>query len=313
MIRNVKNALTFTLGLTFLIGCASHQPPEPEANVGPELSFNFEAREHENNELIGKFWSPVTQNYISWQQVDRFLPDGGWLFIGESLGHPDNERIATYLIEHLGRSGRLGAVALEVMNTEQQELLDEHLGERNIDEQELNWNPQVGEWNEVEGILEASLRYASRVIGADMSNENKNKVRTSQREVAHYSAGHSDYLANLIYRQFCQVFTQEQAAEMVDVHIARDQFIAAQIMGATVPSAVNVFIGEKGRIRTDYGVPVWLAEDINVRTLALVPVAASENPQDYVGSTYSGLDPAQLFYFIPGFQESSACAGSTAN
>lgn len=306
----VRNFLIVTIMSALLLAGCSSQPEEPATPKTSSLDFQFQAEQHKDNRLVGRFWSPVTQDYISWSQVDRFLPDGGWLFIGESLGHPDNAQIVEYFIEHLGRSGRLAAVAIEALHSDQQAYLDDVLGQRQVSADDLQWSSVNGEWESAQDVVLSATRFASRVVAADLSVENKNKVRTSRREVAHYSRDHSDYVAEFIYNRFCQLFTREQARNMVDVHIARDQHAASQITANTISSAVNIFVGDSNRIRDDIGVPLWLAEDINVRTLKLVPVTASTNPEDYVGSTLNGLDPAQLFYFIPSDGNADSCAAT---
>jgi len=45
-----------------------------------------------------------------------------------------------------------------------------------------------------------------------------------------------------------------------------------------------------------------------VRTLLLVGVGESENPETYVKDTFENKAPAQLVFFVPGMKQSDVCA-----
>jgi len=253
--------------------CAQTGDPEQMVNAPGELEFA--APLHRDHPLVGQFWSPVSEEFVSWQEVDRYLPAGGWLMVGEQHDHPDHHLLERFFIEYLGRQGRLGSVALEIPR---------------------------------EDLQRAATRYHVTAIAVDLGESARAKIRRSEREVAHFSQAHSDYLAKLIVDSHCGMFGADRAQPFVDVQIARDQHMAIQLMENTVPSAVSVFIGGSGHVRNDYGIPIWLADELNVRTLVLVQVNENTDPRSYLADRLDSQAPAQLLFFVPAIEPVDYCA-----
>src|SRR5690554_5742371 len=95
-------AIAALVVLLSLVGCTSSPPPKARASLAAQgpASVGFKGSEHVDNSLVGRFWSPVSEEYLSWSEVARFMPRGGWLMVGEQHDHPDHHSVQTFLISY---------------------------------------------------------------------------------------------------------------------------------------------------------------------------------------------------------------------
>lgn len=305
----VAAALSATI-LVALAACTT-SPQQPQAVMierGPAV-LHFAGTEHKENQLIGRFWSPVTKEFYAWSDVTKHMPRGGWLMLGEQHDHPDHHQIETFFTYFLAGQGILGHVVMEMVSVDQQYAIDRTTRAiENLRPQDIDWPEKGWPWPSYEQQVKTAMRLSKGLKAGDLSEMQKQNVRDAGNAIAHYSTEHSQYLAELIETSHCGMFSAEQAMPMVNMQIARDQLMAQQLTAYALADKVGVFIAGAGHVRADYGAPLWLADDVPVRTLLLVGVGESENPEDYFEHTFEGRNPAQLVFFVPGMKQVDYCA-----
>ena len=291
----------------------SHREGRVTVQQGGPATIPFQGSEYTDNPLIGQFWSPATESFVSWREVARYMPRGGWLMLGEQHDHPDHHLVQAYFIYYLAERGLLGHVAMEMIASDQQRAIDAYQGApERVKPEDLNWPSRGWPWERYEHQVKAALELSPRLIFGDLSTEQKNAVRTSEEGIAHYSDRHTAFMAELIVASHCNMFSIERATPMVDMQIARDQVMAQQMIAHALPGQVGVFIAGSGHVRADYGAPLWMAEDVPVHTLILVGVGEGSDPRDYlkvqgVSSGPEEKNPADLLFFVPGIPKVDYC------
>ena len=190
--------------------------------------------------------------------------------LGEQHDHPDHHLLELFFLDYLGRTGRLGAVALEIPRDD---------------------------------LISAAAEQAVTAVPIDLGEPARTKVRSSEREIAHFSEAHTNYLSQLIVDSHCGMFGLDQAKPFVDVQIARDQHMAIRLLELTEPAAVNLFIGGAGHVRNDYGIPLWLAKfRVNPR-----PIGRGYKREPRSGSNQALSDFAPFHTLFPCFARCRAC------
>ncbi|MGO1892129.1 MAG: ChaN family lipoprotein, partial [Luteimonas sp.] len=280
--------------------------PAPPGPAQPLLSF--QATGLADNALVGHFWSPSTQQFLDLKAVFEQLPEGGWMMIGESHDHPDHHRFEVLMVSFLAHVGRLGNIALEVVSGEQQEAFDRWLGRGDdASGDDLSWDPQRWSWMDYRDLVAMSLNAAPRVIAGDLSQEQRARALADGPPRGEHSPAHSSFLGELIVRSHCGHGTPEAFAPMVNVQLARDQNMAAQMAANTVEGKVNLLVAGSGHVRSDHGAPLWLPADMPRLSIVLQAVGESENPNDYLASHFDGRSAADLVYFVPALPPRDVC------
>ncbi|MCO4320386.1 ChaN family lipoprotein [Aliidiomarina quisquiliarum] len=316
MVRSQRRLVTFVVCIGFaigLVGCASDPDSQfgsPTIADGP-AKLEFEGTEHINNPLIGRFWSPVTQEFISWPEVARHMPRGGWLMVGEQHDHPDHHQMETFLTYFLAGQGILGHVVMEMVSpTQRRAIYQTNYFKRAAEDltaTKLNWPSDDWPWVRYEQQVKAAMRLSKGLKSGSLTQVQKESLQAFGDALALYSTDHLQYLTDQVETSHCGPFSAEETIQMVNMQIAEDQVMAQQMIAYALPDKVGLLIAGSGHVRADYGAPLWLADDVPVRTLLLVGVGASENPADYVQDTFYGQPAAQLVFFVPGTKQASSC------
>ncbi|WP_113906321.1 ChaN family lipoprotein [Aliidiomarina celeris] len=296
--------------LSFLLAGCTLMPSQDRASrssSGPG-AISFQGTEHRNNALVGKFWSPATEEFVPWREVAHYLPRGGWVMLGEQHDHPDHHLVQSYFIYYLAERGLLGHVAMEMVAANQQAAINAYQGTpERVTPQDLDWPSQGWPWERYENQVKAALELSPKLIFGDLSDAQKNAIKHNNEAIAHYSEAHTEQLADLIVASHCNMFSAERALPMVDMQIARDQIMAQQMIAYALPDQVGVFIAGSGHVRTDLGAPLWMADNVPVRTIILVGVSESEDPKAYQQGS------ADLLFFVPGIEQVDYCAAFKRN
>lgn len=298
----MKRTSLSILAVLALSGCAS------SAEQSPFTAMEYSAIEYADNELTGQFWSPAEQQLVSWNEVINRLPSDGWLLLGEQHDHPDHHRIQALFIQFLAEQGELGTVAMEMIATDQQRAVDTVFrSDAEPTAEALNW--QSGwPWEHYQAQVRVALLNAERVVAGDLSDSQKAAVRAEPEQIEAYNDEHTQYLAQLIVDSHCGMFGPEQALPAVSMQIARDQFMASQLAQYAVDGKTGVFIAGSGHVRADYGVPLWLPEDLPVLSIIIQAVGESTDPNDYLSQRFAQHSPADLVLFVPALPYRDYCA-----
>ncbi|KDE38898.1 putative lipoprotein [Nitrincola lacisaponensis] len=310
----MKKLISLCFVLTFFIsGCNSFQHKKadidyPKPNNEADKVLTFTATEFAENPLIGHFWSPKEQKFLGWREALSDLPEGGWLMIGEQHNHPDHHSTETFFIRLLAHAGKLGNVIFEMVDIEQQSQFDQWLGNgSNASGHDLHWNPNKWNWMDYRDQVSFALDLAPRVLAGNISDSQVAKIMKGDIAVESHSTKHSELLINTIIQGHCNKISSTQAQPMVDVQIARDQFMASQMRENTSPGKINLLIAGAGHIRSDIGVSNWIDSDIKTKSIILQQVGESENPNSYMKSHINEQPVADLILFVPAIPSIDYC------
>ena len=303
-------------------GCSQHTKAQPL--IKPQSLSNtqlftpaviamppWQAPERQQHPLVGTLYQFSTAQQISPSAVLAKLPAGSWLLLGEQHDHPDHHQLQLWVLQQLAAEQRLGAVAMEMLNTEQQVALDAQLTQgAQSTPAALNWPERGWLFANYQAQVQFALDHASRVVAADFSDSEKTALRQNTGSVTEYSAEHTGYLAELIVKSHCGMFTAERAKPAARMQIARDQQMAKQILANTQTDKVNVLIAGAQHARKDLGVPLWLGEQ-PVLSILMVSVADSTDPKDYLPKALAAESPASaiadLIWFVPAIPAVDYC------
>lgn len=302
---------------TCLVACESvlptltAQPPvkAPAIQEGPH-QLNFKAPLNKQHPLVGKFWSPASQTFVTWEEVVAHFPRNGWLLIGEPQEHPDSAQIEDFFLRYLAARGALGHVLMPMFTVDQEKLLKQLTTQKQIPTAEaLYWNESLWSWSAYQQQIKTAVIWSEGVKAGDLSVLQKDLLQAAALGVAHFSVEHTKYLARQMHQEACaatkQTITNE--AQAVTLHLARDQLMAQQLLAYAKPNKVGVMIAPNTHVRNDIGTPIWVADEINLRTIMLVPVTGSEDPNYYFLNTFEQQNAAQLLFFVPQASESKHC------
>ncbi|MCL4410377.1 MAG: ChaN family lipoprotein [Gammaproteobacteria bacterium] len=276
-------------------------------NTWHELSWQAEL--HHEHPLVGKLWRVTDETFVTWDELRQALPRSGWLLLGEQHDHPDHHQLQRWFIERLASGDNLGNVAMEMISSDQQEAIDQWQG--SFDEllpADLQWPERGWPWGHYAQQVTAALRFADRLLAADLSIAEKQSVRADSDQIERLSTSHTEFLAELVVTSHCNLFPSDRADPMVAMQIARDQFMAQQLQRHSVAQKVSVFIAGAGHVRADYGVPVWLPEELPHTTLILQAVSVEEDPREYLNERHNGKQPSDYILFVPALPERDYCA-----
>lgn len=298
-------------GLLAISGCNLLMKTQPAAAIALPVP-QWQAPERQQHPLVGTLYQISSAQPVSASTVLAELQAGSWLLLGEQHDHPDHHQLQLWVLQQLAAAQRLGAVAMEMLNTEQQTALDAQLtrGAQSTTSK-LQWPERAWPFANYQAQVRFALDHAVRVVAADFSDSEKTALRQNTGAVTEYSAEHTGYLAELIVKSHCGMFTAERAKPAARMQIARDQQMAKQMLANTQTDKVNVLIAGAQHVRNDIGVPLWL-EGQPVLSILLISVAESTNPQDYLPKALTADSPASavadLIWFVPAIPAVDYCA-----
>ncbi|MEM9102225.1 MAG: ChaN family lipoprotein [Pseudomonadota bacterium] len=274
-----------------------------EIKLPEKLPVRFDATKHTDNPLVGHFWSVPEEKIVPWMQVMKTLPQGGWLILGELHDHSDHQKMEAIFINILARTGILGNVAMEQLRPDQQPLLNDWYGKGNfVTGTDLNWKPQAWDWNSYIMPLSYALNHSPKVLALDLSHQSIGEIYADKRVVQKSTQEHETLLAELINASHCQTERNRHTDAMVKVQLAKDQFMAQQLIDNTLVDKINVMIAGLHHSRKDFGVPLWLEKNAKTNktvTIAFLPVTNSHDGKSYLPSRYQERLAADYIFFTP--------------
>ncbi|MCD8513945.1 MAG: ChaN family lipoprotein [Nitrincola sp.] len=276
-----------------------------------DLKITWKAPEQTNHPLAGWVWdtrqSSNLLNLSEWlDQIDK----GTWLLIGEQHDHPDHHQLQTLIIQTLANDNRLGSVAFEMANTDQQSFLDDFLGKGDdVTADDLKWSPGWP-WERYENQLRDALNHATRVVAADLPRSAQMLAYQQGAAEGQLDDAHTRYMMELIFTSHCEMLPRANLPQMLQVQLGRDQQMARAMIENTQPDKVNLLIAGSIHVRNDLGIPRWL--NIPLTSLVLMPLDASHEPTDYLDEVYPNFPSGELssdfLLFTPTMPEQDYCA-----
>ncbi|WP_409524804.1 ChaN family lipoprotein [Nitrincola sp. MINF-07-Sa-05] len=268
----------------------------------------WQATDQLDHPLLGSIWSLPTGGISAADLLDS-LPRGGWLLLGEQHDHPDHHRIQVTLLKTLAQQGRLGAVAFEMLNTEQQPLLDQWLGRGDeVTPEDLDWNPGWP-WERYEQQVRSALNLAERVVAADLPRALQRKAYTEGAPAGALDAAHSEFMKELLFTSHCGKLPREHLGQMLQVQLARDQQMTDALAQHVYPQRTGVLITGAVHARQAIGVPRWIEPELPHLSLLLSSLDHKTDASAYLPNSLElDVSEREFLLFTAALPEQDHCA-----
>jgi uncharacterized iron-regulated protein len=273
--------------------------------------------------LTGRIYQVATGRFVDQAAMTADLAQADFVLVGERHGNPDHQRLEAALVDALqAQGGRPRAIAFEMIPSDRQLDLVEYR-KRHPDDPDglggavgwatLGWP----DWARYAPIAGAAYQHGAEVVAADLSPAQSRAVfregpSVLQAAMVRRTGLDQELPPNLeeglvqeLRAAHCDPVPDSMVAGMVSVERARDAMMADRL--ATVGGrAGGVLIAGTGQVRTDRGVPWYLAR---MRPQArILSVGLLEVPGN-IQSVPSGL-PFDYVWFTSPTGGGQPCAGS---
>jgi uncharacterized iron-regulated protein len=261
--------------------------------------------------LIGQIYRVADRSLVSEADLLAAAETADFVLIGESHDNRDHHRLQARIVSALERDARRRrAVAFEMISADRQldvvEHLDAHPGDAAGLGAAVDW-PASGwpDWALYEPIARAALANGAQIVAADLDAEQRRAVfdqgaQALRTSFVRRTGLDQDFPATLtsdlrqeLRQAHCDQAPPEVLGGMYHVQRARDAMLADRL-AATSGRAGGILIAGNGHVRTDRGVPWYLARlKPAARTLSIGLLEVEDDvrhppadlPYDYVWFT----------------------------
>jgi uncharacterized iron-regulated protein len=279
--------------------------------------------------LTGRIWDVAAAQFVTMETLLERLAPARFVLLGERHDNADHHTFQAWIVRGLVAAGRQPAVAFEMLGAEQAPALAQHLARAPRDAAGLGaavgwsasgWPP----WKDYQPIAEAALAADLPIVAANLP-------AGVARAVARGSLGALDpelVRGHGLDRPAAPDTQRAMEAEMRDSHCgrlpdtvlpamvtaqrARDAQMAERLVGGQRDGAV--LIAGAGHVRTDRGVPVYLATrapGAAVVSVAFVEVATGRTaPADYTERFGGARLPFDYVWFTARADAPDPCGGA---
>ncbi len=284
---------------------------------------SWESAYFQQHPLVGKIWSYRDSAFVEPIELEAAISRSHYLLLGEKHDNPDHHRLRRQLINNLLLAQKFSVLGMEMLNSDQQQLLDAAV-ENNLHSgaqlrAALNWDEQGWDWDFYGPVLEDLLRAGVQVRAANISLAEMMAVYQGEIDEQIIAALDEEKLRQLtqgIDESHCGMLPESQFASMVRVQQARDFKMAQSLL--TDSSGLRVLLAGNYHIRKDLGVANYLPQTDNAsesRVLALAFLEVNEelsDPQQYAEMLYAA-DAFDYVWFTPAFSLEDYCASMRAD
>jgi uncharacterized iron-regulated protein len=294
---------------------------------GGEPEETWQSPLGQDHPLAGRIWDVAAGRFIDSTTLVARLAQSQFVLLGEKHDNPDHHRLQAWLLSALVAAGRRPAVGFEMFNMDQQAAIDRHLHGMTTDAAGLadavGWD-RTGwpKWSLYQPIAEVALNARLPIIATNLPTETARALRRKglggvdpglvarlglQRPLA--SATHAAMAAE-IRDSHCGYASEAMANAMITVQRARDAHMAERLAAAGRQDGA-VLIAGLGHVRTDWGVPVYLASRMpgtTATSLAFLEVDTDEtDPTAYAARFGHGPLPLDYIWFTARLDDVDPC------
>ena len=280
-------------------------------------------REHP---LTGRIWDVKGARFVDAGVVARRLADARYALLGEKHDNPDHHQIQAALVRAMLAAGRRPAVAFEQFTADQAPAMARHLASAPRDAaglaEAVNWKRSG--WPDFalyQPIVEAALEAGVPIVAGNLANATIRSVARGEpgalpAELATRYAldrplapADQARLTREIRDAHCGHLPAGRVDSMVLAQRARDATLADSLVRADADG--GVLIAGVGHVRTDHGVPLYLAARAPGAPIVVVaPMEVRDGlakPGDYAAQ-FDGTLPFDYVWFTPRMDYADPCA-----
>lgn len=197
------------------------------------------------------------------------------VLLGEVHDNPEQHRLRAQALRRLLASGARPALLMEQFDRERQVDIDTAVARHAASADEViaaAGTPGTGwDWPLYRPFVALALEYRLPLIAANVSRADARHVAREGLSAAGFDANVPGPVATFqtqaILVSHCGLLDEAQARRMAAAQVARDQFMASLLNQHAERGAV--LLAGNGHVRSDVGVPVWLAPAVRRRTLGI--------------------------------------------
>jgi len=288
--------------------------------------IDWESPAERAHPLVGRIWDVKAGTFIGEDALVARLVSSRFVLLGERHDNPDHHALQAKLIRAMVEAGRRPAVGFEMLATDDAPAIVRYLARSPKDAAGLgdavNWSRSGWpEWRFYQPIAQAALDANVPIVATNLSRAATAAVRRnglpglgptlmSQLRLADLTPDTRLAMTRELRESHCGQVPEDMIDRMADIQWARDARIAASLArGGQRDGAV--LIAGAGHVRSDRGVPVHLArqiQDASITSVAFVEVdAAAEKPGDYAQRFGSDVLPFHYIWFTPKIDEADPC------
>jgi len=281
----------------------------------------------QDHPLTGRIWDATAARFLTADALTARLVAARFVLLGERHDHPEHHLLQASIVRGLAAAGRRPTVAFEMLDADQAGALAAYLQRSPRDAAGLGdavgwsrsgWPP----WPLYEPIAEAAL-------SASLSLAAANLPPATVRAVARGNLGALEPALVRIHgldrpaappveaqmeaemrESHCSKLPEAMLAGMVTAQRARDATMADRLLAAAGDGAV--LIAGAGHVRTDRGVPIYLAARapfVTIASVAFLEVASGRAAAtDYAERFGAARLPFDYVWFTSRADEVDQCA-----
>ena len=266
------------------------------------FSPQYQIKEHP---LIDRIWSVKQQKFVNINAVKSQVLKADALLLGETHDNPRHHQLQGLFIEYLIDNGRSPAVAYEMLNKSQQEVINQFQKTNTITDkfaQAVDWeNSGWPEWTYYRPAFAPTIENNLPIIAANLELKFIRKVIKEGAEVLdqwlqtqlkkyQYDQSTKQALEQDILSAHCDMLPDSMLAPMLLGQQVRDLSFTQVLLNELIKPGNHgiVLIAGSGHTRKDYGVPHYLqqeAADKKIISIAFIEVQEDEfQVNDYAQS-----------------------------
>lgn len=309
-------------------GADKEQHPPRLSSIADSSAPPWQSGVLRDHPLVGAIWDTESASYVGEEQVFASLAGARFALLGEKHDNPDHHVIQARLLGVMIEQGRRSAVAFEMIEPSSASTLQQYLqgthGDASGLGEALDWrNSGWPAWSMYHPIAEVAMNAGLLIVPANLL---KSEARKVVREGLSVLGKHrlsawtldrplpSDAQAALdeeMRASHCHQLPEEMIRGMSDAQRARDAAMASALIENEQPDGA-VLIAGNGHIRTDRGVPFYLAArraGAKVVSVGVLEVERGlDKPEDYARLLGTARLPYSFVFFTPRVDEKDPCA-----
>jgi uncharacterized iron-regulated protein len=322
-----------TVALALACSSAACAPRvDPRLVAQPISERTWASVRHQDHPLVGKIWDPRAGTFVDEGALVAALVDADLILLGEVHDNVDHHLLQARLLRAVLAAGRRPALAFEMLTTDQQAAIDAALARAPRDPdafaKAVGWDrsgwPKFALYRP---IFAAGLEAGLPVVAANLP---RSQVRELVREGAaaldepmRVRLAADEPLADHVMEELraemrevhCDALPEPMLDPLVLAQRARDARMSERLATAGEGGGA-VLIAGSGHVRTDRGVPAYLAKDApgrSVVSVAFLEVSAkAREPAGYADARLGGALPFHFVVFTPGTERQDPCEGLRA-
>jgi len=305
----IRTALLFVFTLVGVPGFSQLQPLQ-----------DWESALYTDEPLVGKIWHSASEQFVDVQDLANAIDSARYLLLGEKHDNPDHHSLQLKVLNHLIEQARVAAVAFEMMDSDDQEALDQIPRQdlTNLEnlKEHLKWDEDGWGWGFYGPLVLAVVLGDIPVAGANITDATMSEVYGEDAVPEAIAILDEETMQQLnldIDESHCGLLPESQFPAMVRVQQARD-YNMANSMASPEAGKLSVLVAGNYHVRRDLGVPNYLLarektlKNEDILTLSFMEVEPGEaDPVVYLQQFKSQL-AFDYVWFTPAISDADYCA-----